>query len=94
MLVVAAFGLFGPNAWFVWHMLSDFDRSMVMLSQPMAASLMLEALGLLLLLAVLIRRSGRRPGALCFVLLSLAGGLLFSVPMWLWLASRPDSKTS
>lgn len=88
LAIIALFGLLVPNGIFLWAAFSDFPAMLKALTDPVALVFVLEAFGLMFLLAWLIHRSDLKPGWLVFVLMSLAGSLAFSVPAWLWLASR------
>lgn len=90
LAAVGITGLLGPNAWFLWKASTDFTAVQTTLADPIALVFVGEAFALMLLAAGLIHATGRRPGALAFLGMSLLGGLLFSVPAWLWLASRPS----
>jgi hypothetical protein len=85
---VAMFGLIVPNGLFLWVAFSDPAAITRALADPVARVFIGEAFLLMALLAWLIRLAGARPGWLAFVLYSLVGSLAFSVPAWLWLASR------
>lgn len=88
--VISLLGLLGPNGVFVycavfrWHDLPDALRN------PVAAAFIFEAFVVMGLLAWMVRRF--RIGVLpwsVFVVLSLIGGLAFSIPVFLlWRARR------
>jgi hypothetical protein len=88
--VISLLGLLGPNGVFVycalfrWHDLPDALRN------PVAAAFIFEAFVVMGLLAWMVRRF--RIGVLpwsVFVVLSLVGGLAFSIPAFLlWRARR------
>lgn len=89
LAIVAVTGLLGPNGWFLWKVATGFSVVQATLNDPIALVFIGETFALMLLFAALIRAMGQRPGALVFLAMSLLGGLMFSVPAWLWLASRP-----
>ena len=86
---VALFGLLVPNGVFLASVFRDPAAMVRVLADPLAAAFIAEAFLLMVLLAWLIHRSGwRSPGWGSFLLMSLLGSLAFSVPGFLWLASR------
>ena len=91
LLVLAVFGFIGPNGLFLWYVFTDFAAVQTAQADPVARLFMVEAAILMGLLAWLVHRSSARPGWLAFIFMSLIGSLAFSVPAWLWLASRNDS---
>lgn len=89
LLVLALFALLVPNTLFLYAALARPDLVVAALRNPVALLFVTEAFLLMLLGAGLLHRAGaRRPGPLAFLALSLAGSLLFSVPLFLYLASR------
>ncbi len=94
LLLVSLVGFIVPNGVFLWAALTDADAIRAALSNPIAFAFFLEAVLLMGLFAWLIHRSGRRPGWLAFIVMSLAGSLAFSVPAWIWLNSRRSDAPS
>lgn len=92
LAALALAGLAGPNGWFLWLAARDFPAFLQMLMQPLPLILLSEALVVTGLLAWLIHRNGWRPGAVAFIAMSLAGGLVFSVPAWLWCSRLKSSR--
>lgn len=89
LLALAVFGFIGPNGCFVYYALVDFGRVIGALSNPIALVFIAEAFALMFLMAWLLHHWGwRRPGWGGFIVMSLVGSLLFSVPLCLYLASR------
>ncbi len=88
LLLLAGLGIVVPNGVFLWCLFADFDLVLAALRNPVALVFIAEAFLVMGLLAWLARRSGRGPGAGAFIVMSLLGSLAFSVPAWLWLASR------
>lgn len=89
LLVAALFGLVVPNGLFVMWLLTEFDGIGAMLSNRLALAFMLEAMLMLVLLAVYFAR--HPPGPIrwpWFVVLSLLGGLGFGLPFFFWLNTR------
>ena len=99
LLVVAAFGVLVPNGLFVYWLLNEFRSVEQMLSDRLVLGFMIDlfvATGLLTYLF-----AARPPGRIkwpWFLLLSLLGGLGFSIPLYLWLnwrgAPRPGTSFS
>lgn len=86
LLVIALFGLLVPNGLFVYWLVREFTSFGAVISNHLALGFMLDAFMALGLLAFLFAR--RPPGPIrwpWFVLLSLLGGLGFSIPFYLWL---------
>ena len=89
LLIVALFGLLVPNGLFVhWLLVEDQGLSPV-LHDKLALSFMLDALVVLVLLGVYFAHRPIGPVKWpWFVLLSLLGGLGFSLPLYYWLNRR------
>lgn len=94
LLLLSLVGLLAPNGAFLWTALTDASSIWTAITDPIASALFLEAILLTALFAWLIHRSGRRPGCLVFIVMSLLGSLAFSVPAWIWLNSRRSGSTS
>lgn len=92
LAILATFGFLVPNGIFVYaSMQADVLR--VALSNPIALMFIIEALFLMALFAWLIHRSGNKyPGWQAFIILSVLGSMAFSVPAYLYLASRRARK--
>ena len=89
LLVVAAFGFLVPNGFFI-HWLMAGDKSLdAVLRNELALGFMIDCALTMVLLAWLfaVRPLGRVRWP-WFVVLSLAGGLAFSIPLYLWLNRR------
>ncbi|MGI8895599.1 MAG: hypothetical protein ACR2HE_08110 [Casimicrobiaceae bacterium] len=84
LTAIAAFGMLGPNAVFVYYGLARRAEFMAAMRHPVTLSLLVDAMIAMALLAWAIARSGRfRHGWQSFVGLSLLGGLVFSIPVFL-----------
>jgi hypothetical protein len=82
LLGLALFGLLVPNGVFLWYAIFSREVVFVALSNPVALVFAFEAFALMFLFAWLIHRAGvTRPGWKGFILLSLIGSMLFSVPL-------------
>lgn len=89
LLVLAIAGFLGPNGVFLYYAAADPGLLREALANPVALVFILEAFALMALFAWLIHQRGiRSPGWVAFVVLSLLGSLLCSVPAFLYLASR------
>ncbi len=91
---ICLLGLLGPNGVFVYCVLFRWHDLPEALKNPVAAAFIFEAFVVMGLLAWLVRRF--RIGVLswvAFVMLSLVGGLAFSVPAFLLWRSRPNSSS-
>lgn len=94
LLALAVFGFIVPNGCFIYFALSDFGTVLRALRNPIALVFITEAFALMGLIAWLLHQWGwRRPSWGGFIVLSLLGSLLFSVPLCLYLASRAARST-
>ena len=95
LLGLALFGLVVPNGFFLYYSLIAPATLHAALTNPVALVFITEAFLLMFLFAWVIRSLGfRSPGWLAFVILSLLGSMVFSVPAFLYLASRNARKTA
>ena len=89
LLLVSLFGLLVPNALFLYWLLVEYQGIAAVLQDKLALAFILDAFMVLALLAVHFARNPigriRWPW---FVLLSLLGGLGFSLPFYYWLNRR------
>jgi hypothetical protein len=89
LLLLAAFGLLVPNGLFVRWLVRDFSGIDAVLQNELALAFMIDAALATGLLAWLFARRPLGPVRWpWFVLLSLLGGLGFSIPFWVWLNRR------
>lgn len=89
LLVLSIIGLLGPNGLFIWATVVAPESVGAAMGNPVAQVFMVEAFVLMFLFAYLIARQGlRSPGWMTFVLMSLVGSMMFSVPACLYLWSR------
>ncbi|MDX2227434.1 MAG: hypothetical protein SFY92_10145 [Verrucomicrobiae bacterium] len=94
LLILAIFGLIVPNGFFLYYSLIAPAALHAALGNPVALVFITEAFLLMFLFAWLIHRLGfRSPGWLAFIIMSLLGSMVFSVPAFLFLASRNARKT-
>ncbi|HEV8240428.1 MAG TPA: LpqB family beta-propeller domain-containing protein [Thermoanaerobaculia bacterium] len=97
LLVAAAFGFLVPNGFFIHWLLIGYTSVGDVLSDELAVAFIVDCVLAMVLLAWLF--AVRPPGRVrwpWFVVLSLAGGLGFSIPFYLWLNRRlsADPKAS
>src|ERR1051325_4835591 len=97
LLVVAAFGFLVPNGFFIHWLLRGHNSPPAILGNELALAFVVDCLLAMVLLAWLF--AVRPPGRVrwpWFIVLSLAGGLGFSIPLYLWLNRRlsTDPKAS
>lgn len=89
LLLVALFGLLVPNGLFVYWLVTEFHGLRPVLENKLALAFMLDAFLALALLAVYFARRPIGPVRWTwFVVLSLLGGLGFSLPFYWWLNTR------
>jgi hypothetical protein len=82
LLGLAVFALLVPNGVFVWYALFQRDVVFAALANPVALVFVFEAFALMALFAWLIAKAGvTRPGWKGFIVLSIIGSMLFSVPL-------------
>ena len=94
LLALAIFGLIVPNGIFLYYALGTPATVHATLRNPVELVFITEAFALMFLFAWLIHHRGfRSPGWLAFIVMSLIGSMVFSVPALLYLASRNARKT-
>ena len=95
LLLAALFGLLVPNAIFLSWLFTEYRGLGPVLEDKLALSFILDAVLCLVLLAVYFaKRPIGRVGWPWFVLLSLLGGLGFSIPFYYWLNTRPPRRAA
>ncbi len=95
LLLIALFGLLVPNGLFVYWAFAEFNGLQPVLQDKLALAFILDALLALVVLCVFFAQHPigrvRWPW---FVVLSLAGGLGFSLPFYYWLNERGNRSLS
>lgn len=94
LLAIAIFGLVVPNGAFVYLSITSWDLVVAAMTNPIALVFIVEAFALMFFFAWLIHRQGlKAPGWLAFIIMSLVGSMMFSVPacLWLWSRNSPQS---
>ena len=89
LLLVAAFGMLVPNGIFLWWLAHDFSSLSEVAHDRLALALVIDACMATVVLAWLFATRPLGPVRWpWFVLLSVLGGLGFSIPFYVWLNSR------
>ena len=89
LLLVALFGFVVPNGFFVYWLLFEFEGLSPVFQDKLALGFILDVLLALIILGVYFARHPIGPVKWgWFVLLSLLGGLGFSLPLYYWLNRR------
>ena len=89
LLLLALLGFVVPNGFFIYWLLFEFHGLGPVLQDKLALGFMLDVLLVLIILGVYFaRRPIGRVKWYWFVLLSLLGGLAFSLPLYYWLNRR------
>ena len=89
LLVVALFGATVPNGLFIYWLLVEYNGLAAVLQNKLAVAFILDAfLALGLITIYLVRKPIGPVRWPTFVLLSILGGLGFSLPFYYWLNMR------
>jgi hypothetical protein len=89
LLIVALFGFVVPNGFFVYWLSFEFHGLGPVLQDNLALGFMLDVLLALVILGVYFARRPIGPVKwYWFIVLSLLGGLGFSLPLYYWLNLR------
>jgi hypothetical protein len=94
LLLIALFGLLIPNGIFVYWLLNEFHTMSDITGNRLALSFIIEAFAVMLLMAYYF--AVNPPGRIkwyWFIVLSLIGGIGFSIPFYWWLNGRGLSIT-
>ena len=90
LLVAAIFGFLAINCPFLYFALIEKEVYSEALNNGLALVFIGEALLLMFFLAYIIARIGwKKPGWIFFIAMSLLGSLAFSIPLQLYLITRP-----
>ena len=93
LLLVAAFGFFVPNGFFVYWLAFEFNGFGPVLQDKLALGFILDVfLALIILSAYFAAHPIGRVKWPWFVVLSLMGGLGFSLPLYYWLNQRTAAR--
>ncbi|MEO6394242.1 MAG: hypothetical protein ABIP75_20480 [Pyrinomonadaceae bacterium] len=89
LLLIALFGLFVPNGIFIYWLIYEHRSPMDFVTNHLALAYIIDAMMVLAILAIYFARKPiGRVKWYWFVLLSLIGGLGFSLPFYWWLNKR------
>lgn len=89
LLGIALFGLLVPNGLFIYWLLAEFHGIVPVMQDKLALAFILDAFLALALLTVYFARRPIGPVRWhWFVILSILGGLGFSLPFYYWLNLR------
>ena len=89
LLAIAALGFLVPNGFFLYWLFVEFDGLRPVMENTLALGFILDVfLALILLAAYFARRPIGPVRWYWFVVLSFAGGLGFSLPLYYWLNQR------
>lgn len=89
LLLIALFGLIVPNSFLVYWLLSEFDGLVNITQNKLALGFIIDVfLAMVLLAYYFARKPIGRVQWYWFVVLSLLGGLGFSLPLYWWLNKR------
>ena len=89
MLLVAIFGLLVPNGIFIYWVVNDFHSISDITNNRLALAFIIEAFAVMFIMAYWFAKNP--PGKVkwyWFIVLSLIGGIGFSIPMFWWLNKR------
>ena len=89
MLLIALFGLLVPNGIFIYWLFTEFGGIGDFFSNRLALAFIIDAVMAMLLLAYFFAKNPiGNVKWYWFIVLSLIGGLGFSIPFYYWLNSR------
>ena len=89
LLLIALFGLFVPNGLFIYWLFNEFSSVAEVMNNRLALAFIIDAFMVLGLLAYWFARNpAGKVSWYWFVVLSLIGGLGFSLPFYYWLNGR------
>ena len=82
LIALSLIGLIIPNGVFLYYFLSDQTITNQALSNPISLVFIIEAFVLMFLFAWLLNKASiKKPTPLLFIILSLLGSMVFSVPL-------------
>lgn len=91
LLLLALFGLVVPNGLFLYWLFYEYDGLVNVMQNKLAIAFIVDAFLTMALLAYSFAKKPRgRVGWRWFVVLSLLGGLGFSLPFYWWLNKRVE----
>lgn len=92
LLIIALFGLIVPNGIFIYWLLTEFNGAAGVVSNKLAIAFIIDAFMAMFLLAYwfAVNPIGKIKWY-WFIILSIIGGLGFSIPFYWWLNKREDN---
>jgi hypothetical protein len=91
LCVLAAFGALIPNGVFIYFFFTSPETTKAALTNPISLVFITEAFILMSLFAWLLRKvASRKPSGGLFVVLSLLGTMVFSIPVSLYMLTRKN----
>ena len=95
LLFLALLGFVVPNGFFLYWLFFEFDGMAGVLQDKLALGFMLDVLLVLVILGVYFARRPIGPVKwYWFIVLSLLGGLGFSLPLYYWLNRREAMRSA
>lgn len=89
LAALALFGLLVPNGVFIYYFFTDPEVTQIAMSNPISLVFMTEAFFLMFLFAWLLRKTAsKRPTGFLFIVMSLLGSMVFSIPASLYLTFK------
>lgn len=93
LLVLAFFGALIPNGVFLYYFFSSPETTKIALTNPISLVFIIEAFILMFLFAWLLRKmNSKMPSGRIFVVMSLLGTMVFSIPVALYLMLKEKRK--
>ena len=92
LLIIALFGLIVPNGIFIYWLLTEFNGAAEVASNKLAIAFIIDAFMAMFLLAYwfAVNPIGKIKWY-WFIILSIIGGLGFSIPFYWWLSKRREN---
>jgi hypothetical protein len=92
LLLIALFGLIVPNGLFLYWLVYEYDGPASVAQNKLGLAFMIDALLAVVLLAYnFARKPIGRVKWYWFIVLSVLGGLGFSIPLYWWLNRRAET---
>ncbi len=89
LLVLAVFGALLPNGVFLHYFFTSPETTKAALTNPLSLVFIIEAFILMFLFAWLLRKvAAKKPSGTLFVVMSLLGTMVFSIPVSLYLLTK------
>ena len=93
MLILALLALLGPNALYLYACFTRPQYNIEALSNPVSLAFMIEAMMLLLMfLSYVYEKTKSLKQVSCYLVLSFAGSIAFSLPLFLFMEARTGTQ--